>query len=377
MIRSYDVGSLPIDGDGETLNKGALIFTSILPFLWGPERAGVQQSRIFEEKVLQVFLDKLRSGVDIPNYPQFRDMNLMFLEMLEGIERGEKGYRRLGRLSLKPGTVIPEVEVLRRNASRIREEAGGERIRIKVCVTGPYTLSASFESRGSALFTQLGEILAEILSKAVFKGRDVEVSLVAVDEPVFGFLSDPLLDFGSEGREALLKAWEETCHAATSKGAETIFHLHNTADSLFWSVDDLHIVESHVEDPLYTSDKTGRMLEERDKFLKASLCITDFDKLIIQNLQKRGTTAEEELQERLGLVWRAIQRGETDPRDFLEDSDLMLKRLIKIVERFGAERVPYAGPECGLKSFPSYGCAIECLTRVSRVLEEFNRRPAT
>ncbi|RJS88740.1 hypothetical protein CW700_06925, partial [Candidatus Bathyarchaeota archaeon] len=88
MIESYDVGSLPINGDVEVLRRGAAIYGSILRFLRGPEDAEVRSSKTFEERVLRSFLDKLRAGVDIPNYPQFRDMNLMFLEMLEGIERG-------------------------------------------------------------------------------------------------------------------------------------------------------------------------------------------------------------------------------------------------------------------------------------------------
>ena len=376
MIRSYDVGSLPIDGDDATLNRGATIYTSILPLLKCPDHAEVQETRIFEERVLRAFLDKLRSGIDVPNYPQFRDMNLMFLEMLEGIERGERGYRRIRRISLKPRAAIPEAEVLRRNSSRIKEEAGGERIRIKICITGPYTLSTSFERRGTDLFAQLGDALSEVVSNTIFKDRDVEVSLLSVDEPIFGFLSDDhLMDFGSDGREALLNAWEKICRAATSRGVETALHLHNTAAGLYWSVDDLNIVESHVEDTLYSSERTGRMLEEGDKFLKGSICITDFDKLIIQSHLRRGAAVGgERPQEKLARVWRAIQIKEADPRGFLEDSDLMMKRLTQLVERFGAERVPYAGPECGLKSFPSYDCALECLERVSRAIEGFKGR---
>jgi len=49
----------------------------------------------------------------------------------------------------------------------------------------------------------------------------------------------------------------------------------------------------------------------------------------------------------------------------------MKKRLKKIQETFGAERVPYAGPECGLGGFPSYGVAIEYLRRVTDVVKQF------
>ena len=43
----------------------------------------------------------------------------------------------------------------------------------------------------------------------------------------------------------------------------------------------------------------------------------------------------------------------------------MERRLRFIVERFGIENVPYAGPKCGLKGFPNYDSALEVLGRVS------------
>jgi methionine synthase II (cobalamin-independent) len=46
----------------------------------------------------------------------------------------------------------------------------------------------------------------------------------------------------------------------------------------------------------------------------------------------------------------------------------MGKRLEKVVREFGVERVPYAGPECGLWSFPSYQLAIDSLEKVAKVI---------
>jgi methionine synthase II (cobalamin-independent) len=53
----------------------------------------------------------------------------------------------------------------------------------------------------------------------------------------------------------------------------------------------------------------------------------------------------------------------------LEDVDAMEARLVKLFDRFGAERIPYYGPECGLKGFPTYESAMECLRRVSSIIE--------
>ena len=47
------------------------------------------------------------------------------------------------------------------------------------------------------------------------------------------------------------------------------------------------------------------------------------------------------------------------------DAEAMKKRVTDVVERFGEERILYAGPECGLKGYPTYNNALECLKRIS------------
>ena len=72
MIRSYDVGSLPIGRELDNIIRGAKIYTSILPFLKDQEQTEVQNSSFFEKKILQVFLDKLSSGIDVPTDTRVR-----------------------------------------------------------------------------------------------------------------------------------------------------------------------------------------------------------------------------------------------------------------------------------------------------------------
>jgi len=370
MITSYDVGSLPLRMEPSVLWAGARASQTLLPLLQAS--GGDDAFRLFEEEVVKAFSDKLQAGVDIPNYPQFRDMNEMFLELIRGIEKTDTGYIAIHTPLAKPGASISEVDALRRNASRIRDLTGADKIRVKMCVTGPYTLASFFQSRSPMLFEELGRALAKIASRSMFDARHAEVSLLWIDEPVFGFLNDPLLDYGSEGRDALRKAWEDICQEA-ARGVETGIHLHDTSDGLFWEVEHLNVVESHVDDPLYASEATRRRLEEENKLLKASVCITVFDQLIAENLRSRGMRGE--LQQQIGETWSEIKRGRVNPYSFLEDSKLMHRRLKKLVDRFRPERVPYVGPECGLRSFPTYGCAIECLQRVSEAAKMYIQFP--
>lgn len=275
MIESYDVGSLPLLGDAEKFLEGATLFGS------NPADDSV---RYFERMVIEGFLDKVEAGMDVPNYPQFRDMNAMFLGMIEGVERVKGGCVETGILSIKEGNgVIPEVAAIKKSSQEVWERIG-KPFKMKVCVTGPYTLSSLFLYKDKEIFSRLGSVISKIVESSIFEEKHGRVSLVAVDEPVFGLLDDPLMDRGSEGRENLRRAWECIFRKATSKGVQTCLHLHNTADELFWEVESLHIVESHTDDPIYHAKRTEELLESMDKFLKASIGVVDFDRLIKENV---------------------------------------------------------------------------------------------
>ena len=196
--------------------------------------------------------------------------------------------------------------------------------------------------------------------------------MISVDEPIFGMLDDPLLDRGSEERECLRKAWESIFKKASSRGVETGLHLHSTVDELFWEIKYLNVIESHTRDSLYQQRKVREFLEQTDKFLKASISIDDFDRLIqakIEFVNRFKKIDKLSMSEKIAEVWRSIYNGESDPKSFLEEVELMKKRLVQIIDRFGAERVPYAGPECGLKGFPNYDCALDGLRRVSKAVK--------
>lgn len=361
MIKSYDVGSLPFINDMKKFFEGSTRYGFFID----------DSVKYFEGRVVKGFLDKVGAGINIPNYPQFRDMNEMFLEMINGVEKAKGGYIETGFLSIKEGRAnIPEVVAIKGGSKEIYERMG-KPFKLKVCVTGPYTLSSLFIYRDREIFSRLGNIISKIVENNIFGEKYGSVILVSVDEPVFGLLDDPLMDRGSEGRENLRKAWETIFQKASSKGVQTCLHLHNTADELFWDIKPLNIIESHVGDPIYQAERTKQLLETTDKFLKASICIVDFDRLIKDCIVATSKQKMTELiiNERIAEAWKGINSGKLDPELFLENIDLMKKRLIKIVDMFGMERVPYAGPECGLKGFPTYECTLECLMRVSNAVK--------
>ena len=364
MINSCDSGSFPFIGD-------------FAKFLEGAKHISLHQTdesaEYFEKKVVENFLDKIRVNIDVPNYPQFRDMNKMFLSMMDGIEKIDAGYFETKIPYLKTDEKqVPEIVAIEKNSQRIQEKKG-EPFEVRVCVTGPYTLASFFPYRDARIFSRLGNIISQILENNLFSNKYGKTSLVSVDEPIFGLLDDPLIDFGSEGRENLRRAWETIFHKVKSKNAQTMIHLHSTTNELFWDIESLEIIDSHVDDPLQEMKKTREMLESRDKFLKASLTVNDFDKLILQRIvaNSREKLSESDTNEKIAEAWTDINHGRIDPEVFLESIATMRNRLVRVVDRFGVERIPYAGPECGLKGYPTYDNALECLKRVSSATEGF------
>jgi len=345
-VESYDVGSLPFEGELNLFLKGAFLYTH------EPEQ---ESAKLFEKTIMQCFLDKLEVGIDSPNYPQFRDMNEMFLLMMNGIEKIKGGYIEVKTPSLKSGEgTIPEVAVIKENAKQIYTKIGRP-FKLKVCITGPYTLAAMFPYKNQETFLNLAKVLAKIVERNVFKNKHGEVALIVLDEPTFGLLNDPLIDYGSKGRDFLLKAWETVFKAAKARNVKTGIHLHSTSDGLFWQVESLQIIDSHVEDPLYEVKATKKRLEEKDKFLKASIFISSFDQLIKKRIlatssEKLSATT---LNEQIAKIWKQIDSKKLDPTTFLEEI--------------------YAGPECGLRGFPNYTCAIECLRRTANATEAFRK----
>ncbi len=357
MIRSCDVGSLPYPPEFEKLQKEADILTI-------SSNIESTSARVFLKRaIVNAFIDKLSAGISIPSFPQFRDMNEMFLLAIEGLEKIGGGYVETKRLRLKPElSKILEVAVLEENAKAIHVQSSNP-FKLRICITGPYTLSSFFPHRSGEIFRQLGTSLSEIVENSIFHTKHGEVALVSIDEPLFGLIDDPLIDHGSKYRDDLLQTWELIAGKAKAKDVESCIHLHNTSNDLFWEIESLKFIESHVDDPIYEMKATKQLLEEQDKFLKASIAITDFDQLIRAKL---GLHISEEV---VADIWTSISKKKMKPEKFLEEVALISKRLTEIVKRFGNERVILAGTECGLKGFPTYTSAIECLRRVSKAIE--------
>jgi len=368
MFELSDVGSLPFEGDFNKFLEGYNAYSI------SSKTQSSESAKFFEKKVLESFIDKIKVGINVPTYTQYRDMNKMFLDSINGLDKIKEGYYETGEMSIPKEIIqIKEVSVIKNNSEKICEIIG-QPVRVRVCITGPYTLSCFFAYKDVEIFSRLGKVLSKIIEESIFIGKYGKVEIISVDEPTLGFIDDPLLDVGAGGREDLLKAWEIIFEKARAKNIETCMHLHDTTNNLFWDIKALRIIESHVNDPIYYSEKTKKYLSTTDKFLKASISITRFDNLIrnyiLDNLSEKEN--EININQKLGEAWKSINDGKIDPMVYLEPVEIMQRRLSKIIKQIGTERILYAGTECGLKSFPNYKCALKCLETNTKAVNNFD-----
>lgn len=371
IIKTCDVGSMPFPGNFKKFIKGAQHIDPLMELLRVNKDS--KERKYFEDKVVQNYIDKIKVGIDVPSYPQFRDMNEMFLNTIKGIKKSKRGYEVIDRLTLKKGYAsIPEVRVLKQKKREISQKIG-KTLKVRLCITGPYTLASTCVNKNADLIKKFGEAIEQIIDENCFRGKYGGISIVSIDEPVFGMVDDPQLDVGSRGRETLMKTWENICHRIKLKSIQSCLHLHSTKNEDFWGIKSLDIVESHVNDTLYTSNETKKFLEKEDKYLKASISITVFDELIRKKIERDIRPINEStLNQKMADVWTRIKNSKITAIDYIETLEIMKKRLLQIINRYDIERVPYAGPECGLKSFPTYNSSIECLKRVVVATQETN-----
>ena len=361
-IMSSDIGSMPLRIKRDLIESGALKTNSSIPLL----NTNDIDYNSFKDQIVKSQVDKLSTGLDVPNYPQFRDMNTMFLQLLTGYEKNSDSYHRIGKIRYT-GEEIPETKIIKQESKTIAEESRFDKFKIKLCITGPYTLSSLFNGERSIIIEELGNALSRILKESLFNTKYGKVEHVSLDEPTLGFLNDPLLDYGQDGREILRNSWEKILNTASRFGASTSVHLHNTSEEVFWEVESLDVIGSHITDHLYHSEKTLERLRSTGKKLWVPVTVTQFDSLIEEYHKKKGV--KEGFPEIIAESWSDMNRGDIDPAIFIDSQEAMEYNLKQYIHFFGEDNIAFASPECGLRSFPDYTHGVICLERASNAVK--------
>lgn len=287
---------------------------------------------------------KISAGVQVPTYPQLRDMIDMFLDPMRSPETTEGPY------------------LIRRDAADIMELDALKSIgrNIRVCVTGPLELYISeFGSTDYAdLLFNIAESISRFIDSAIEKSRrlGIDVAVISIDEPSLGISSSIVFS-----EDVIIKALEIASRVCAGR-IDVQVHLHSPLYAeLCARVPGINVigVES-ASHPDYLDIIDRKVLAENDTFLRAGTARTDILSMVARLNERLGTN-----------LWEHPERLEAEILR-MESPDVIRKRLERAVRMFG-DLVRYAGPDCGLGSWPSQHLAAGLLRNCARAIEAFAR----
>lgn len=284
----------------------------------------------YEEMVQRAFIMKA-NYVDLPNYPQFRDMVSMFIDLIKDDEMQDGPY-----LISKKQAKILELEIV--------EKMEVENVR--ACVTGPFELY--YREFGGKIYEDILLNIAESVKRFVENAASYEnVKCVSVDEPSLGVVPDLQPD-----REIIERAFDYKV------GCDVQIHLHSPIffkEILETEVDVIGVEAARDERNLYLIDP--ELLKSYNKKIRVGVARTDIDKIVSEYNVKYNLNAWEK-----GLVDKAIEE--------IEDPKKIFLRIKRAYETFG-ENLAYIGPDCGLFSFPTQSSALKLLMNTRKALNDF------
>lgn len=328
------------------------------PLPKGINREWVEQAKKKNDPKLPVILQsamqqKIDAGVDVPTYPQFRDMNQMFLEIINDESAQEEPL-----IVRKDRARIMELSAMEDVGAQYLKKTG-KKLNIRLCVTGPIELYLK-QFGGTAYKDVLNAFAASIdrfISNSIDNAKQFRIAVISLDEPSIGINPQIMLN-DSDMIEALSIA---TKTSGLNK-IDTEIHLHSPLHyKLICKVPSIGIigVES-AANPSYLDLIDKKDLNDHDKFLRIGVARTDIFQMAAVLNEKHNTNVWKEQ----ALLEEITTRMETP--------DIIAKRLQKAYSIFG-ERIKYAGPDCGLGSWPSQELASSLLKNTCAGIKEFQK----
>ena len=300
----------------------------------------------------QILELKVNAGVHIPTYPQVRDMTEQFLRPIKDDACCS------GPFDLKEECAeTVEMDAVEVYCKRFLEEFG-EKPNLRMCVTGPTELF--LKEFGGASYPDIYQLFAKnvnlFVQNALKKAKYYNIAVVSVDEPSIGINPELSLPF-----DEIISALTTAGSAAFKSGADVQIHIHSPLYyELACEAPTINVIGMEsAATPSYADMIDRKVLESYDTFVRAGVSRTD-----IFNLA--GT-----LNEKYGCnVW--------EKPDILKEITVQMetpavieKRLRQLSAVFG-DRIKYAGPDCGLGSWPSQELASDLLKNTGTAIRSFN-----
>lgn len=345
MIYSDDIGSFPLP-DGVERGRLQEIGLSLIK-----GDCGEKDKREFNRIVVEAMKAKISSKIMRPNYPQLLNMISGFFQPIDLYHDPKTPW-----VVFREKARIPELDALE-PAAKEHVESTGKPVELRVCVTGPlelYLNSVGSQVQGN-LLKNIGLSLSYFIKNSIIKSRHLKTTVISLDEPSLGF--DPNLVVKDDD---LIDAWDKAAEPA--RNLDVQMHLHSSArfDLVCQSEYVKIIGVESAENPKNLEEIDERELESYDKFLRVGISRTNINSLAADYKEKTGVD-----------VWQD-KSGLMDMVREMENTRNIGKRLQKAWKLYG-ENILYAGPDCGLGSWPSQETAAKLLENTSNAVEEFNK----
>ncbi|MEM0202711.1 MAG: 5-methyltetrahydropteroyltriglutamate--homocysteine methyltransferase [Archaeoglobaceae archaeon] len=289
------------------------------------------ETKEYEEMVQRAFLMKSKY-LDVPNYPQFRDMISMFLDPMRNEEFQDDAY-----LIAEKYATIRELEIV----EKMRVE------RVRVCITGAFELYYR-EFRGVIYEDVLLNIAESVYRFARNALKFENVTCISFDEPSLGLAPDLQPE-----KELIERVYDKKLKA------DVQVHLHNPVfyEKFMETKVDVLGIES-ARDPRNLEMIDPEILESYEKFLRIGVARSDVD-CIVQEFNERYNVD----------AWKDENLAELAIEEF-ESKERISERIRLAFEKFG-DLVKYVGPDCGLFSFPSQRVAMKLLENLRRARDSW------
>ncbi|HMB44203.1 MAG TPA: methonine synthase, partial [Candidatus Methanoperedens sp.] len=233
----------------------------------------------------------------------------------------------------------------------------------RLCVTGPIELyinqfgSTAYKDVLNAFATSIDRFISNSIENA----KQFRIAVISIDEPSIGINPNIMFNDGD-----MIEALTIATKTAGSNKIDTEIHLHSPLHyKLICMVPYISIigVES-AANPSYLDLIDKKDLEDSEKYLRVGVARTDIFGMAAALNEKYNTN-----------VWKEPAKLDEITTQ-METRDIIAKRLGKAYSIFG-RRIKYAGPDCGLGSWPSQELASNLLRNTCAGIKEFRKNQET
>jgi 5-methyltetrahydropteroyltriglutamate--homocysteine methyltransferase len=313
------------------------------------------ESRSEDEKLFSIireaFQRKIHAGVQIPTYPQFRDMIGQFLDIVKDEKNCYEPY-----VLKEDNAKILELEIIDEFAKQYQKETG-KTLEVRICIAGPTDMY--LQAFGATAYVDVYQILAQNIEKFIkqaFKtAKNFRIKIIALDEISLGLTN--MIQFSDAD---IISALTLASTYARQQGADMEIHLYSPLKYKLICETPINVIGfEYAGMPSYLNLLDRKVLEDSNTYIGVGVTRTDIFSLTSIISEKYGVNPWKDKE--------YMQKVVTE----LETPDVIKKRLetaYSVLE----DRIKYANPDCGLAFWPDQDLAFKLLENTAKGIKEFN-----